>query len=177
MDDHRKLLRIYLNDHRAGSVAAIARVHRMAQQNRGTELGADLDWLHAQLVEDADALSDIARRFDIAENPLKRELARAGELVGRLKLNGGLLGYSPLSRLLEIELVMAGIDAKRSLWRSLTAAALPELHDVDLDRLSRRATEQRERLLPHHVSAATHALTERRPAPAFVAMPRGADDS
>ena len=34
--------------------------------------------------------------------------------VGRFKLNGQLRGYSPLSRLVELEILMAGIDAKRS---------------------------------------------------------------
>jgi hypothetical protein len=76
----------------------------------------------------------------------------------RLKLNGWMVGYSPLSRLLELEMLLAGIDAKRSLWRSLAAAALPELHDVDLDLLTRRASQQRERMVGHHEQAAVAAF-------------------
>ena len=121
-------------------------------------MSSDLEWLRAQLVEDADVLATVAERLAVTQNPVKRELARAGEAVGRLKLNGWAVGYSPLSRLLEIEMLLAGIDAKRSLWRALDAAALPELHDVDLERLAGRASEQRERSVPHHERAATTAF-------------------
>jgi hypothetical protein len=156
--DTRKLLRIYVNDHRAASAGGVALAARTARNNHGTELSADLRWLHAQLVEDADALVAVAERLVIPENPFKRALARVGEAVGRLKLNGWIVGYSPLSRLLEVEMLLAGIDAKRSLWRALDAAALPELHDIDLDRLINRASEQRERLVPHHDRAAAAAF-------------------
>jgi hypothetical protein len=164
MSDAGKLLRIYVNDHRAASTGGVALAERAARNNQGTELSADLEWLCAQLRDDADALATIADRLGIAENPVKRELARAGEVVGRLKLNGSTVGYSPLSRLLEIEMLLAGIDGKQSLWRSLAAVALPELHDVDLHRLVQRASEQRERLMPHHERAAVTALG-RHPAP------------
>ena len=83
---------------------------------------------------------------------------RAGELVGRLKTNGRLSTYSPLSRLLELEMLLAGIDAKRSLWRSLNTAAIGELSDFDFDEMERRASSQRTRLIPFHAQAALAAF-------------------
>jgi hypothetical protein len=80
------------------------------------------------------------------------------ELVGRLKLNGRLTSYSPTSRLLEIEALLAGIDAKRSLWRALDAAGISPPPGVDFARLADRAEDQRRRLLPHHAAAARIAL-------------------
>ena len=46
-------------------------------------------------------------------------LAVAGEWLARLKLNGRLRGYSPVSRLEEFEMLTAGIVTKASLWRTL----------------------------------------------------------
>ena len=158
MNDAPKLLRIYVNDHQAASAAGIALVQRAARNNRGTELATDLEWLRAQLAEDANALNVVARRLSVPDNPVKVQLARVGEAIGRLKLNGWIAGYSPLSRVLELEMLLAGIDAKRSLWRSLAAANRPELREVDLEGLGRRASEQRDRLLPHHSAAATGAF-------------------
>ena len=49
---------------------------------------------------------------------LKELVALAGEKVGRLKPNGQVRGYSPLSRLLELETLSVGISGKLALWRS-----------------------------------------------------------
>ena len=47
----------------------------------------------------------------------------AAEKLGRLKLNGQLTGSSPLSRLIEIEGLLAGINGKLSLWCALLEIA------------------------------------------------------
>ena len=44
-----------------------------------------------------------------------------GEKLGRLKLNGQLLGYSPLSRLIELEGLMLGIAGKLAMWIALSS--------------------------------------------------------
>jgi hypothetical protein len=152
-------LRIYINDHRAGAAAGLSLARRCLQNNRDTEFAADLASVVAEIAEDADALRDIARRLDIADDPLKRLTARFGEIVGRLKFNGHLTHYSPLSRVLELEMLLAGIDAKRSLWRSLATAGLPELASIDFDTLEERATQQRSLLLRDHAVAAQRALS------------------
>jgi hypothetical protein len=87
-------------------------------------------------------------------------LAAAAERVGRLKLNGRILSPAPLSRVLEIELLMAGIDAKRSLWRSLEVSRGGDVHSVDLGDLVRRAGDQRAMLRELHPEAARAAFVE-----------------
>jgi hypothetical protein len=93
------------------------------------------------------------------------------EKVGRLKFNGRLLGYSPLSRLEELEALCIGVEGKLSLWRTLKIAAEADerLLGVDLDGLVRRAEQQRADLERFRVAAATEAFgkprARRRPAP------------
>ena len=62
------------------------------------------------------------------------------EKVGRLKLNGRFAGYSPLSRVLELEGLIAGVNGKLALWHSLLELAPAEPR---IDAAQRRAPGQR----------------------------------
>jgi hypothetical protein len=152
------LLGIYLNDHRGGAAGGLALARRSQRSNQGSPLGAELAAIVRDLEEDATTLTVIAARLAVPDNPIKRVLARAGELVGRVKTNGRFTTYSPLSRLLELEMLLAGIDAKRSLWRSLSTLVSGELSDFDFEKLQQRASDQRARLSPLHMQAARDAL-------------------
>ena len=79
------------------------------------------------------------------ESRAKAALAWAGERAGRLKPNGQLKGYSPLSRVLELETLSVGIAGKLALWQSLqTLPHVQErLADLDLEDLAARAERQR----------------------------------
>ena len=96
-------LAIYLNDHHAASVAAVALARRAAQSNRATRYGEQLAVLAAEIEEDRQALRLIMQRLGIRVDPAKAAVARSVEKLGRLKLNGQVTGYSPLSRLEELE--------------------------------------------------------------------------
>jgi hypothetical protein len=82
------------------------------------------------------------------------------EKVGRLKLNGQLLGYSPLSRLVELEGLMMGITGKRAMWVALSSVlgGDPRLEGIDLDHLAERAREQRRTVERLRRQAAREAL-------------------
>jgi hypothetical protein len=160
------LLAIYLNDHRAGAVAGLELAKRTLDNNRGTEYEAFL----ARIVEDVEAdrrvLEDVMERSGIAKSPVKPAVAWATERIGRLKLNGAITGYSPLSRLIELEGLRLGVEGKLCLWRSLRKT-LPSGLDVteqQLDELIARAEAQIEGLEEHRLKAAGAAL-----APASVA--------
>jgi hypothetical protein len=156
--DPRRRLRIYLNDHRAGAAGGVSLARRCLGSNEGSALGTELERLVADLEADTRVLDDILRRFSFASDPFKRLAAWASERVGRLKPNGQVSGYSPLSRLIELELLLAGIDAKRSLWRSLGTISAPELAGLDFESLVNRATDQRRRLTPFHEQASGRAF-------------------
>lgn len=71
-------------------------------------------------------------------------------------MNGRIRSYSPLSRALELEALMAGVDAKRNLWRSFQVISAGT--DTDFTVLIDRATDQRRRLSELHARAAHQAF-------------------
>jgi hypothetical protein len=143
--DPKTRLASYLNDHLAGAVAGHELARRAAASNRGTEYGAVLEGIVREIEEDAEALEDLMDRLGVQADRVKLALGWAGEKVGRLKLNGQVLGYSPLSRLVELEGLMMGITGKLALWQVLrpVLAEDPRLEGFDFERLIGRAQEQR----------------------------------
>jgi hypothetical protein len=157
----QKLLAIYLNDHLAGAVLGSELTRRAARENRGSPLGEFLEGLVVEILEDKQTLERVLQAADVRASPIKRRVAWALEKVGRLKLNGRIRRYSPLSRLLELEGLTAGIAAKRSLWQALEVAADPRLAAFDFDGLRARAEEQLEEMEPHRQDAARLVLGSR----------------
>jgi hypothetical protein len=157
-DTRDRLLSIYLNDHRAGAAAGVALARRIVRQSDVGEAKAVVQAIADEIADDRRTLERIARLTGVRANPAKIAAARLAERLGRLKLNGRLRGRSPLSRVIELEGLMAGIDAKRSLWVSLQVARRPEWAEIDFENLASRATDQRARLVPLHRSAAADAL-------------------
>jgi hypothetical protein len=155
-----KRLRIYLNDHLAGSVAGRELAKRALAENQGNDYGRLLVRVLGEIEQDQRALRDVMARLEVPVARPKLAAAWAAEKVGRLKLNGQLRGYSPLSRLLELEGLVVGVRGKLALWRSLEqlAAAEPRLAAVDFESLTRRANDQQVELESHRLQAAAEAL-------------------
>lgn len=160
-----KLLGIYLNDHFAGSVTGVELAKRARQNNEGTELGEFLDRLVREIEDDRESLSRLMDAHDVTADPVKRTVAWAAEKVGRVKPNGQLGGYSPLSRLIELEGLMLGVSGKLALWRALHAAGVSTPAGVDLEVLAAAAERQRDELDAWRIRAAREALGERVAAP------------
>ena len=143
-----KLLRIYLQDHLAAATAGRDLARRARGSNQGTAYGDALARIAAEVEADRRALEGVTRELGFGPDHAKNVAAWAIEKAGRLKLNGQLTGYSPLSRMLEIEGLIAGVTGKLSLWRTLLelADAEPRLDRDRLTRLAERAERQRETL-------------------------------
>jgi hypothetical protein len=154
-------LDVYLNDHLAGATGGIELCRRALRENLGTDLGAFLEVLLQEIAEDRRTLEDVASRLGTDRSPLKPAGAWALEKAARLKLNGRLRGYSPLSRLIELEALQAGVSAKRSLWQALQAAFPedPRLRGVDLDALVQRADHQLGGIEAQRLAVASAALS------------------
>ena len=148
------LVGIYLQDHLAGSVAGLELIGRARRENRDNELGAFLEELEREVDRDQRTLLDVMAAVGVEPSRLKNGLAWAAEKAGRLKLNGRLLRYSPLSRLVELEVLAAGIAGKRSLWLALEAMEDPRLARFELPELVERAEAQIARLETWHRRAA-----------------------
>ena len=154
-------LSTYLNDHRAGAAGGVELARRLYQQNKDTEYGPELQSVLHEIEEDIQSLADVMARFGVEEDTLKMAGAWAAEKAGRLKLNGQLLGYSPLSRLVEVEGLMLGITGKLALWIALqdVYAGDPRVAGIDLGRLVDRARDQRQSLEGLRRRCAREALT------------------
>ena len=142
---NEKYLRIYMQDHLAGSTAALELARRTADANQGTEYGAPLAKMADEIASDRHQLENIIRDLGFGADKLKNIAAWGLEKIGRLKLNGELTSYSPLSRVVELEGLLTGITGKWGLWVALleVAPSEPRLDVPLLERLRDRAEEQR----------------------------------
>jgi len=154
------LLAIFLNDQLALGIGYRELARRNAKSNAGTPLGDASERVARGIAEDVETFEGIMARLGVAKSPVKGPLAIAGERLARLKLNGRLTSYSPLSRFLELDLLTIGLAGKPQLWTTLRDLAdLGErLPDVDFDDLIRRAREQHEMLEPFREQAGRHAF-------------------
>lgn len=143
MDDRDRFVGIYLQDHLAGSVVALELLGRATRANEENELGAFLAGLGQEIAADRDVLLEVMRILGVGPSHAKNGVAWVAEKVGRLKLNGRLLRTSPLSRVLELEALEAGITGKRSLWTNLEILDDPRFARFDFPRLAERAETQR----------------------------------
>jgi hypothetical protein len=157
-----ELLPIYLNDHLTGATMGRELAWRAAGANKGTEFGDFLAELASQIEADRALLKDVMARLDVSEDRLKVSAGWVAEKVGRLKLNGRLTDYSPLSRVLELEGLAVGVRGKLCLWRVLAALAPdePRIVEVDFVHLIERAEAQLAGIDTHHVRAAELMLAE-----------------
>jgi hypothetical protein len=156
-----RFLRIYMNDQLAAGVLWRELAHRAQRNNAGTEAGEALDRVARAIAEDVDTFTRLMDRLGLPRSRVKPAAALAAERVGRLKLNGRLRSYSPLSRFVELDALVMGIEGKKILWENLRDAGLARrVPDVDFDELIARAGRQRDELDPHRRAAGAAALRD-----------------
>lgn len=157
----RDLLGIYLNDHLAGATAGVDLFRRAAGAHKGSAVGKTLERLAAEVAEDRGSLTDMMRVLGIPIRRYKLYAAWAAEKVGRLKLNGSLLGRSPLSTVVELEGMLLGVEGKAAGWRALRTLADRDgrLDAERLDDLLGRARQQADVLDELRVSAAAEVFS------------------
>lgn len=137
-------LAIYLNDHLAGATGGVELARRVRASNRGDDaFGKPLDRICVEIEEDRATLEQVIDRLGFSPSHVKPAGVWLVEKLGRLKLNGRLRGYSPLSRVLELEGLLIGITGKRALWKTLAELEETERLEIDFKQLAARAAEQR----------------------------------
>jgi hypothetical protein len=157
---NKKLLGIYLNDHLAGSTTGIELARRARAANEHTVLGDFLTNLAGEIEEDRKTLERVMDDLGIGKDRAKVAAGWAFEKAGRLKLNGQLRGYSPLSRVVELEALALGVTGKLALWKALRELAdgEPALDGPALERLIERAERHQRGLEEHRLVAVREAL-------------------
>ena len=156
-------LETYLQDHRAGAEMGSDLAHRLADENLDTPYEDFLVGLAREIDQDVVTLEHIMERYAVSKSMLKTAGAKVGEKLARLKPNEQLSGYSPLSRVLELEGLRSGVQGKLGLWGSLAQVAPfdDRLDEREMADLQRRAERQLQRLREHHAMAAREAFAER----------------
>jgi hypothetical protein len=154
-----ELLGIYLNDHLAGSVVGTRLAQRIAKQNEGNDYGAEAARLSHEIEQDKLTLEGLMDTLGVRKKRARLAIASVGETVGRLKPNGRLVGYSPLSRVIELEALTIGITGKLELWQSLKATE-ERIDGIDPDELIARAEDQRDRARDLRLRAVREAFDD-----------------
>jgi hypothetical protein len=157
--DADRFLCIYLNDHLAGATLGVELARRLRSSNQGDpEMGPPLTRLCAEIEADRGTLERLMEHLGVSRDPVKPALAKVAERLGRLKLNGRIRGYSPLSRVLELELLSGMVGGKMQLWNALEQSFGESLDGFDFHDLAARADSQGQRLEDLHLAAAQRAL-------------------
>ncbi len=152
-------LTLYLNDHLAGSVAALELIDHLIET--AGENAAEAQFfrqLRADIEADQNVLKQLITHFGGEESSVRKAAGWLAEKLGRakLKLDGG--GTSEaLGRFQALEGLVLGITGKRALWQALAAADLRA--NVNLPELIRRAEAQRDAVEEWRRRAAVAALT------------------
>jgi hypothetical protein len=153
------ILSVYLNDHRAGSTAALEILDRLESLNSGE------GWLRRvrdEIIADREELEHLMRSAGVGLSHARAAFAwlteRMAELKTRLEDRAG----GALQRLELLEALALGIHGKENLWTALQAASAhqPVLRGIDYERLIIRAREQRAFVEVQRLRAATDALTD-----------------
>lgn len=156
------LLKIYLNDHLAGSILGLELARRARSENADNAVGEYLDTFQRELLEDRATLQSVMSALGLKRDAMKQTAAWVGEKLGRLKLNGQLTGYSPLSRVVELEGLALGTEGRLSMWRTLRRLSRKDerLARFDFTALITRAEHQRRILERLRLQSSEEAFSE-----------------
>jgi len=157
--DADRFLAIYLNDHLAGATLGVELARRLRSSNQGdAEFGEPLAQLCAEIEEDYRTLTRLMEHLGVGRDPVKPVLAKVAEKLGRLKPNGRIRGYSPLSRVLELEFLSGMVGGKMQLWNALEQSFGESQDGFDFHYLAARADTQGQRLEDLHLAATQRTL-------------------
>jgi len=144
---------------------------RLAKGHRAAVIGPELAAIAQEIDADRAAFIAVLGRLGISRRRYKVAAGWCAELVGRAKTNGRILRRSPLSSVVELEMLRLGVEGKRLGWLTLRTVAQhdPDLHldPADFHVLVERAVQQAVRLEKLRTSAIREALsrTPTRPGP------------
>lgn len=153
------VLTTYLNDHLAGSVAALELLDLLYNTSPAGER-EHYSRLREEIEEDQRVLQQTIHRLGGKESRVRKAAAWLTEKLGRAKLRFDDPGDGELRALEALETLGLGIQGKLALWRLLetVAASIPELAPLDLSGLQRRARDQFDRVDRLRLQAARAAF-------------------
>lgn len=161
----RSSLVTYLNDHLAGSIAALELMERISSWHAGTPLGVTMAGLVDEIGKEQTLIRSLVGAVGGSESTFAKSLAWLGEKVARIKIGPGEGDPSGLMLFEALEALSIGFWGRRSLWRALDHLGLQRSLDVDADfaGLARRAEQHLGNLEVFRLEASRSALMETEP--------------
>jgi len=114
------LFNLYLSDHLTGATAGAGRIARMASDFADTPVFAQLSVLASEIRAERSFLRQLILDLGMRPKRYRQAIAWVGERIGRLKGNGRIVHRSPLTMLLETELMRSAVHGKLGLWETLS---------------------------------------------------------
>lgn len=153
-------LTTYLNDHLAGSVAALELVEHLVNLTKGTSRERFFLALGKEIEQDQDTLRLLLQEIGGKESKARQAAAWLTEKVGEVKLRLDDKGEGELRLLEALETLALGIQGKAALWRGLEVIAdrMDPLRRVDLSHLEQRAQDQFRRVEAQRLEVARTAF-------------------
>ena len=153
-------LRRYLQDHLAGSVAALQLMQTLADHERGSALEQKLRGLHYEVTEEQERLKAILARLESEESSLKRATAWLTEKLHRARLALAERVEPALARLEGLESLALGLQGKLALYKALedVAANEPRLGGYPFAALQARTVIQHAMVEQERMAAARVAF-------------------
>jgi hypothetical protein len=160
LSESDKRLRIYLNDHAALMFGELELVRRCRHSNRNIPLSEFLERMHVEVKAQRSVVKDVMHRIGGRESLIKGSGAWLAEKLGRFKLNGTVLTYSSLSRVLELETLAAAALERIAVWDNLDAIAAADerLAGISFGFFRQQSREHLDELNTRRKHAAVEAL-------------------
>jgi hypothetical protein len=148
----------YLNDHLAGSVAALEMMTKLEAEHPGTALAYTIASVRSEIEEEQQVLEGLIERFAITPQRTRQAVAWLGEKVTQVKLRLDDPSDGALRLFETLEAIAIGIQGKQSLWRALETIALPELQGIDFARFVQQSRAQHAQVEALRLEAAKTAF-------------------
>lgn len=123
------LVELYLSDHLTGATAGMERIIRMEGDFIDTPVYKQISTVADSIRRERALLQQIIHDLGLKQKPYRQALAWVGERAGRVKLNKRVLTRSPMTLVLEAELMRSAVMGKLGVWQTLRDNA----EDLGLD--------------------------------------------
>jgi len=154
----RSTLAQYLNDHLAGSVAALKLMSRVGDAHADEPLGVLMLRLRADLEYEQGLLRELLGALDASESHVAQAFAWVGEQFARFKIGAGDNDMSGLMLFEALEALAMGFFGRMSLFRMLAVVHESVPLDIDFEALAARASRHLDELEEQRLVAGRTAL-------------------
>lgn len=149
----------YLNDHLAGSVAALKLMGRICEAHADGPLGMLMSRLRSDIEYEQTQLRLLLNALGAAESHAAQAFAWLSEQLTRLKIGAGERDDSGLELFEALEALSMGFFGRMSLWRILAVVRDDLPLNIDFDSLATRASRHLGDLEDARLAAGLAALS------------------